>query len=423
MTLQAESLISWRRNLLFLWLVQLVTIIGLTFIFPFLPLFIQKELGVADPGRAALWSGIAAGAMGITLFFGSPIWGMLGDRYGRKKNLLRAVFGVATVLAVTGLSANVYQLVLFRGLGGLVMGTAATSMALVASTTPREKMGYVMGVLITSLFVGSMVGPLFGGFVVEAVGFRPTFFLAGGLVALAGVLVILFVREEFQRPEAPAVRSFGAPFKDFWQMATSRTLLPVLLILSLVGVSTVMMFPIFPVLIKTLGVEEKAASMTGIAFAILGVASTISAYTQGRLSARLGQTRVLALAAAGAGIFYIPLFFASTLPLFLLFLGLVGLFQGGLTGTAAGLIGLAVPQDRQGRAFGAVGSVNALAYGFGPLLGGALATGVGLRSVFLVQAITFFTTALVVVKVIGTRPPASEEVAADGQEIRPSEES
>ena len=53
-----RSLESWERALVFLWLAQFSVSLGFSFYYPFIPLFIQ-DLGIEDPGQAALWAGIA----------------------------------------------------------------------------------------------------------------------------------------------------------------------------------------------------------------------------------------------------------------------------------------------------------------------------------------------------------------------------
>ena len=83
---------------------------------PFLPLFIQNELGIVDPRQSALWTGICGAFMALSMFCVSPLWGFIGDRYGRKVNVLRAMTGSSLVLIGTGLVQNIYQLLVFLSL-------------------------------------------------------------------------------------------------------------------------------------------------------------------------------------------------------------------------------------------------------------------------------------------------------------------
>ena len=378
-----------------MWIAQSVAVMGFSFAFPFMPLFVQ-EIGISDPVQAALWAGISGSAMGVAMFFFGPAWGMLGDRYGRKKNVIRAMVGGGVLLALSGLSANVYQLTVFRFFSGIAGGVFAPVMALVASTSPKERIPFCMGVLQSAMFFGSTVGPLLGGFLADAVGYRAAFLVAGGIVVLAGLLVLTFARENFQRPSDIGFIFRHDALAGLFSLVTSKQVAPILVTIFVVQVAPVLMFTVLPVLLNVL-MPSSGASATGVAFAILGVTAALASYGTGWLSARVRLTRLLAVACVGAGLFYLPLLVVDAVPLLYLFLGLGGVFQGALLSSTSGLLGLAVPPEKQGSGFGALQSVSSAAFGFGPLAGGAIAVVAGLRSVFLAQAVILFASAVLVV--------------------------
>src|SRR5438067_12461848 len=78
------AMIGWRRNLYVIWLATFASIAGASLAMPFLPLFINRDLGVTDPGMAAIWTGLATAGSGVVQAIMSPIWGLLADRHGRK---------------------------------------------------------------------------------------------------------------------------------------------------------------------------------------------------------------------------------------------------------------------------------------------------------------------------------------------------
>ena len=137
--------------------------------------------------------------------------------------------------------------------------------------------------------------------------------------------------------------------------------------------------------------------MTGVAFAILGVTAAMSSYVTGWISNHVKLTTVLAVSSVGAGVFYLPLITLNSIPLMLLFLGISGLFQGAMLSSTSGLLGLKAPSGREGTAFGGLQSVSAAAFGLGPFIGGVVATTIGLRAVPLVQGLTLFVAAGLVV--------------------------
>jgi len=129
---------------------------------PFLPFFI-RELGVSDEGSIARWSGIVFSGPFIISFFTTPLWGTLGDRYGRKLIMIRAIFGLGLAQLLTSLSQNVYQLFIFRIIQGAISGFIPSALAFISAESPYEKKGYAIGVLQTATSSGQLIGPLFGG--------------------------------------------------------------------------------------------------------------------------------------------------------------------------------------------------------------------------------------------------------------------
>ena len=176
----------WRRNLYVMFFAEFIVIMGFSFVVPFMPLFVQ-ELGNFNGNEAALWSGIAIGISGISLFLSGPFWGIIADRWGRKPMVLRAMFGSAIVLILAGLSPNVYFFVVLRFIQGLLSGTVPAASALVTASAPRNKTAFAMGLLMVAVFTGNTIGPSFGGFVADILGYRATFFIAGALLLMRGI--------------------------------------------------------------------------------------------------------------------------------------------------------------------------------------------------------------------------------------------
>ncbi len=411
-----DSTISWKRNLAVMWLAQVVSVIGFSFVFPFTPLFVQ-ELGIKDPAQAAFWSGVSGSVMGLTMFLFGPIWGVLADRYGRKKNVVRAMFGGATLIALTSLSGNVYHLTALRFFTGIASGVFAPAMALVASTSPKEKIAFNVGALQAALFVGNTVGPLLGGVLAATVGYRWAFVAAGGVVGLSGLMVLVLARENFQRPVDAGPVFSAKVFTGILSLVASKAMAPLLATMFVVQVSPNLMSAVLPLLLDSF-VPGNGATATGVAFGILGIAGAVGSYAGGQLGGRVPLPRIMAIACIGAGAAYLPFVFVNSIPLFYLFLAVGGLFQGALLSSASGLVGLAMPVEKQGTGFGALQSVSAAAFGFGPLVGGTIATVTGLRSVFLVQAAGLFVAAALVLVLLKKRRqetgPAVPPGAAEG---------
>ena len=134
----------WKRNLWVCVFGSFTTIVAMTLLLPFLPLYVE-QLGVTDDAAIVQWSGVAYGATFLTAAMFAPLWGRLGDQYGRKLMLIRASLGMAVAMSLIGLSQNVYQLVGLRLLAGLLGGYSSGSTVLVATQTPRAQTGWALG--------------------------------------------------------------------------------------------------------------------------------------------------------------------------------------------------------------------------------------------------------------------------------------
>lgn len=122
------------------------------------------------------------------------IFGRLGDLYGRKPLILLSLVLVALGSVLSGLSQTMSQLVAFRvlqGLGGGMM--IATAFAAPADIFPDPKQRVRWMVLLSSTFaVASGVGPVLGGVVTEALGWRAAFFVIPVTAIIAFVMIWRF---------------------------------------------------------------------------------------------------------------------------------------------------------------------------------------------------------------------------------------
>jgi len=370
-------------------------IVGFSFVSPFMPLFIQ-DLGTLTSQKAAFWAGIATSATGIAMFFSAPLWGIVADRWGRKPMVLRAMFGAGAVLALIGLAPNIYYVIALRFVQGLLSGTVAAASALVASLTPRNKMPFAMGLLMVAVFVGTSFGPLAGGFIADSVGYKAAFFITGGLLFSGGLIVLFFVKEKFERP----AKGQSPSLSGLLRLAKSREMLPLLLALSALYAAPQMITPIISLFIRELDPSGMAATMSGLAFGLMGVVAAISAIITGRLGEHITLKKILVISCLGTGLLYLPPMWARTVTQLIIFIALTGLFKGGLMTSSNALVGLSVPRSQQGIAYGLAQSAKALGIGLGPLIGGSLAPLMGLRPVFGVAGGFFMLIGVAVGKLL-----------------------
>jgi MFS transporter, DHA1 family, multidrug resistance protein len=371
------------------------------FVLPFLPLYL-KEIGVTPESAVVFWSGALVTSTGVSLAIFSPIWGALADRHGRKVMVLRALLVGGLIIALMGLVQNVGQFLILRILQGMFTGTIAAATALVASIVPRERLAASMGQLQTSVYVGIAAGPVMGGVIAEAVGIRGTFFIAGAMLAVGGIFVWQFVHEHFTPPSTTRPLGF---FDSLRLGLRSRTLMPLMVTLLLVQLSTAIVFPILPLFVERIThAGDPVKLYAGLAFGATAVFSALAALTYSRLVDRSGYRRILIFACFGAALLFLPQAFVQNAGQFLLLRGGLGIFFGVLIPATNAIVGLSTPPELRGSAYGLTSGATAVGNAVGPLLGSTLAATFGFPSVFIVTAAVL---ALLGIWVMGTvREPA-----------------
>ena len=170
-----ETAINWKRNLWTVWLSQFLSLAGCGMCGPFIPLFMKDALGLTDDAQRGAWVAVFTFAGLVSLFLANIMWGMLADRFGRKLMLLRASYGTAIFYPLMVFSPDVHWHIGFRALAALFTGTVNPAQTLLVSTAPKERHGYVLGVLSTAVWSGNLTGYLLGGCIVEIWGYTAAF--------------------------------------------------------------------------------------------------------------------------------------------------------------------------------------------------------------------------------------------------------
>lgn len=383
------SMIAWQRNLIVVGLSQFFANMAFSFAIPFAPFYIQS-LGVNDPGALKMWVALFAAAPPLTMAVSAPIWGAIGDHYGRRIMLLRASFGGMLVLALMSMVPNVQVLVVLRLMQGILSGSASAAQTFVSVSCPARRSGMVLGTLSSAIFSGYMVGAFFGGLFAELLGYRMAFVASGFFLLVAGLLVLLGTREDFVRPGETAVAvSPGDRVR-----AVCGKIVPALPILALLmAMSFVRVFDLawLPLLVQEMhGSLQGASFLTGSLASVGGIAGFIAGPIIGRLADRIAPPRIGKVSAFGAGLMAITMGMSH---------GFLQLFCGrfGSTFCAGGLdpvfhiwLAKTTPTSSRGLIFGGAVTAKAIGLTVSPLVSGIVAWHWGVRSVFFVNAISYF---------------------------------
>jgi DHA1 family multidrug resistance protein-like MFS transporter len=403
---------QWRRNLYILTVVQLLATAGFSLVFPFMPLYVS-EIGIATQGSVEFWSGLAFSSQAFTMMLSAPVWGAFADRYGRKMMLVRATLGGAVLLVLMGLVQNAEQLVILRTIQGFVTGTVPAANALAAATTPRERLGESLGLMNTSRAVGVAVGPVIGGILGDAFGFRESFWITAALLALAGLCALVWVTEEFVPRHSVAKVGFFDAYKELLKLPAMRGLYGLNFLRSLAQTMILPMIALF--VVEILGMTGGAASITGLIIGLASLTAATSGVWLGRLGDRIGHSRVLIVSALVAALLYAPQPFVTSAWQLVVLQALQGFAAGGLIPSLASLMNLWAPAGNQGAIYGLDTSVNAAARSIAPMIGAAIAVWFGLRGVFGATTLVYAAIALLALHVLRLQRRGRAVPSADVQ--------
>jgi MFS family permease len=393
--------VDWKRNLAALWFAEFTAIFGFSFAFPFLSVFLHEDLGVQNPRQLALWAAASASASGISMAVASPIWGMLGDRFGRKPMLVRSMLGGAITVGLIFFAQTPEQLVLLRLLQGATSGTVAAATALVAAETPRHRVAWALGVVTSAVALGGAIGPVVGGLAGALFGLRLVFLGGGFLLLLSVIPVVLVVRESERRIiEGPRPSSLASIRS---KPGLVRALVVLIGAQGLVTVVTSATQILVVLRLITMMAASAATVAAGFAFAAQGVANSGSAVGYTRVSRRFGYVRTTALAALLLGAAVALLIVAPGVAAIVALIGLVGLFNGTVIPATAAMIGLETPADAQSTVFGFNASSVAIGFSIGPLIAGGVVATASINAAFAVCAV--LSVALAALMLIGGREP------------------
>lgn len=400
--------ISWKRTLYALWIAQLLAIMGFSLRVPFLPFFLD-DLGTESIDAQALWSGlINAGGAGV-MAISAPFWGVVADRYGRKPMVLRSMFAATITITLMGFATQPWHLLGLRFIEGAFSGTVTASTALVAATAPKERTGFALGMIQTAVFSGASLGPLFGGVLAAQIGYRATFWVASGMLATGGVIVLFLVQERF----APVVHreSSRRGFRANFDVLAGRIMLTMVLVMLIIRLAASATQPILPLFVETLSDvrAQDQAALAGVILGVAGLTSAISSVILGRLGDRLGYRRILFWCALGGGLLYLPMVAVQAAWQLAVLQALFGVAAGGLIPSANAIVVNVTAPERRGVVFGLMAGSASLGGFFGPLAGAGIAAGFGFGVAFFSTGVALLMLALAIYLTVKPRPAAVSE--------------
>ena len=361
-----------RRSALFFCIANFLFWAGLYLYVPILPVHVQSA------GTSLYVVGAVVAAYAIPqVLLRIPI-GVWADSWGRHKPLVIIGMVVAALGALgLGLSINPWFMFLSRMTTGI--GAAAWVVFAIYFTSyyPPEDSGKAIG-LINFVQGGALVAATAsGGAVADALGSRPTFYIAA-LLGASALFAMLFSKERLLS------KSKTVSWKDFPSIATS----PILITVSVMGI--LLQFSIFaglfgfvPVYAAQIGASHTELGLiTTINLGFSSVGSLIAVWLSDRLGYR--ATVIWGALLIGGSLFAIP--FILQVPALMALQISYGLGRGILMTTLMALSIRGVPHEYRATAMGIFQAVYSIGMLAGPLVSGFLGDNLGLSSVFSLAA-------------------------------------
>jgi DHA1 family tetracycline resistance protein-like MFS transporter len=351
-----------KAAVIFIFITVMLDMLALGLIAPVLPKLVLNFLG-GDASSAAKMFGIFATVFALMQFFFSPVLGVLSDRFGRRPIILLSNLGLGVDYAVMALAPTIGWLFLGRVVSGVFAASVSTAMAYISDVVPPEKRAGAFGMIGAAFGVGFILGPALGGLLGSSDPRLP-FWVAGGL-SLANALYGFFVLPESLPRERRQPFTFGRanPVGSLVLLRSHPELFR-LATIQFIGYVAHEVFNVWA--LYAIFRYAWNEGMVGLSLALVGVCSVvISAGLVKPIVARFGERRTLyigqlfgAIGMAMAGLARTGAFYFVSIPVMMIWT---------ISGPAAqGMMTRRVSESEQGELQGAISSLRAVAFMFGP---------------------------------------------------------
>jgi DHA1 family multidrug resistance protein-like MFS transporter len=303
------------------------------------------------------------------------------------------MFGGTILLGLMAFARSAEELVVLRAIQGLITGTIGAANALVAATAPRARAGYAMGLMQVGMGLGVGIGPVMGGAIADAYGYPAAFYATAALLAIAGVIVLFGVKEDFVPPQ-PSENQRPGVIGEWKRLLSAPGVIMVYTLRFINHMGRMIFIPILPMFLLALMVSpERVNSFTGLVVGVAAAATTAFAVFLGRLGDRIGHRRILIVCSFCCFAFFMLQALVTGGWQLLLLQALTGMALGGIVPGISALLANYTRHGGEGAAYGLDNSIVSGARMVGPLLGAGIGMWLGLRAVFGAAALLYLAAA------------------------------
>ena len=368
MTGTSQSSSSWLRVLALFTVAALVENGFTGQVFAFTPLYLP-HLGVPQADIVA-WTGaitVFTYAVGIPFL---PFWGSLADRYSRQPVIVRSYVVYLIAAIVTLVAPNVWVYAIGRAVIAFTLGNSGLMLTTLSERAPRERTGLAFALMAGAVNIGSILGPLVGGPIVDAWGF-PVLLAIDTLLLLVVVLALAFgYRDNFVGTKGePLLRMAVDSVRIIWRSPRLRMMFAALLLLfSAMALS----YTYLPLVVAALYRGSELGAAVGFVFGASGLATLIFSPLLGSLADRFGHWRVLFVGAMVEILLGpLPALVTVVLALAVLWSLAYGVFSG-VSSISFSVLANSAPSGGRGRVMSFAYLPVTVGFIIGPFVGSAL---------------------------------------------------
>lgn len=358
-----------------------------TMLIPFLPIYMQNELG-ATADNVSLWSGVTYAITFAISAFVSPIWGKLSDKMGKKPMIIRASFLLAITYFLGGIVRTPFELFLVRAFQGIASGLWPACLVMMSACVPKNKLGISMGLMQSANICGGIIGPLLGGILATAFGMRNSFYVGAVALSLITVTTVLFIKEP---PAAPEKEINKAQNTSYLTFIKDKNILILLLCVCMTNMVILQIQPIVSLYVQQLSHNsDKAVLLTGFIMSLGGIAGALASPLWGKTGQKVGFYKTITLAFISAGLLMSLQGVPNSLVLFGLMQFLCGLGFSGIFPSANSILVLLTPPSSRGMGFGSLFSAQMIGGALGPVIGGVIVSFMSFNTVYIISGSILF---------------------------------
>lgn len=378
---------SWKILLAMMVTFALMMSSSYTMLIPFLPIYMQSELG-ATADNVSLWSGVTYAITFAISAFVSPIWGKLSDKMGKKPMIIRASFLLAITYFLGGIVRTPFELFLVRAFQGIASGLWPACLVMMSACVPKNKIGISMGLMQSANICGGIIGPLLGGILATAFGMRNSFYVGAVALSLITVTTILFIKEP---PVAPEKEINKAQSTSYLSFIKDKNILILLLCVCMTNLVILQIQPIVSLYVQQLSHNsDKAVLLTGFIMSLGGIAGALASPLWGKTGQKVGFYKTITLAFISAGLLMSLQGVPNSLVLFGLMQFLCGLGFSGIFPSANSILVLLTPPSSRGMGFGSLFSAQMIGGALGPVIGGVIVSFMSFNTVYIISGSILF---------------------------------